>query len=204
MGKYKVLLVDDDPTILLVLSKVLIKEGYDVKIANSGVEAFELLKKKIFHLVITDLNMPDINGIEVLKKTKQLHPESVAMILTGFGDLETAIEAIRLDADDYLLKPCEPEEFFFRVESCLKKFEMKRKIKAYEGILTTCCVCNKFQDDTGKAPGTGPWLKIEQYIWKNTKLNLSSSYCPDCAHHAQKEAKALEKRTMFNLLNRHY
>lgn len=191
MENYEVLLVDDDPTILLVLSGALKDAGYNVETAQSGSEAVELLKKQPFHLVITDLHMPGLNGIEVLKKTKQLYPECVAIILTGFGDLTSAVDAIRLDADDYLFKPCEPDEFFFRVENCLEKFEMKRKIKAYEGILTTCCVCKKFQDDTGKKPGTGQWMNIEQYLWKNTKLDISSSYCPECAEKALEEIQAL-------------
>lgn len=194
MEKYKVLLVDDDITILKSFMPALQEAGYNVSIAENGSEAVTKLKSTMFHLVITDLNMPGYNGIQVLQKAKQLYPECVVIILTGFGDLSSAVDALRLDADDYLLKPCDPDEFFLRVERSLEKFEMKRKIAAYEGILTTCCVCNKFQDDTGKKPGTGKWMSIEEYLWKNTRLNISSSYCPECARQAMLEIEALSKK----------
>lgn len=193
METYQILLVDDDATILKTFMPALENAGYKVSMANDGSEAIRKLNQQMYHLVITDLNMPGFDGIKVLKKTKEMYPECVAIILTGFGDLSSAIDALRLDADDYLLKPCDPDEFFFRVERCLEKFEMKRKIKAYEGFLTTCCVCNKLQDDTGKKPGTGKWLTIEEYIWKNTRLNISSSYCPECAQRAMKEIEILDK-----------
>ncbi|MBU1171002.1 MAG: response regulator [Proteobacteria bacterium] len=191
MEKYHILLVDDDKTILSVFSKSLQTMGYQVSTALGGQEAFDILSEAMFHLVITDLNMPGVNGIQVLQRCKTLYPECVAIILTGYGNLSSAVDALRLDADDYLLKPCDPDELFFRIERSLEKFEMKRKIKAYEGILTTCCVCKKFQDDTGKAPGKGEWLTIEQYLWKNTKLDISSGYCPDCAKKAMDELKAM-------------
>lgn len=194
MEHYRILLVDDDKTILMVFSKALREKGFLVSVASSGQEAFNILAEDPVHLVITDLNMPDANGLQVLQKSKTLYPECVAIILTGYGNLTSAVDAIRLDADDYLLKPCDPDELFFRIDRCLEKFEMKRKIQAYEGILTTCCVCKKFQDDTGKPPGKGEWLSIEQYLWKNTKLNISSSYCPECAAKAMAEIKTMGKK----------
>lgn len=194
MVNYRILLVDDDRTILSVFSQSLEMLGYSVSIAVGGKAAIDILDTQMFHLVITDLNMPDINGIQVLQHSKTLYPECVAIILTGYGNLSSAVDALRLDADDYLLKPCDPDELFFRIQRCLEKFEMKRKIKAYEGILTTCCVCRKFQDDTGKKPGTGEWLSIEQYLWKNTKLDISSSYCPECAKKAMDEINVMKNR----------
>lgn len=194
MEKYRILLVDDDKTILTVFAKALEALDYTVSCAAGGLEAFDILARETFHLIITDLNMPDKNGIQVLQRCKLLYPECVAIILTGYGNLSSAVDALRLDADDYLLKPCDPDELFFRIERCLEKFEMKRKIKAYEGILTTCCVCRKFQDDTGKEPGRGEWLTIEQYLWKNTKLGISSSYCPECARKAMDEIRAMDTK----------
>jgi DNA-binding NtrC family response regulator len=191
MEKYRILLVDDDKTILSVFSKSLEAKGYAVSVAVGGQKACDMLADQMFQLIITDLNMPGINGLQVLQKCKTLYPECMAIILTGYGNLSSAVDALRLDADDYLLKPCDPDELFFRIERCLEKYEMKRKIQAYEGILTTCCVCRKFQDDTGKEPGTGEWMTIEQYLWKNTKLGISSSYCPECAKKAMEDIKAM-------------
>jgi YesN/AraC family two-component response regulator len=102
-------------------------------------------------------------------------------MLTGFGDMESAIDALRLHADDYLLKPCEDEELHFRVASCLEKLELKRKLKLYEDMLPICCVCKKIRDDAGKEPGTGEWMTVERFIGEKAKLTITSSYCPECA-----------------------
>ena len=129
MGNYKLLLVDDDPFILEIIDKDLENQGYQVLTAENGVKAIELLSKKKFDLVITDLVMGKIDGIQVLKKAKELNPEIMVIILTGYEVMNSAIDALRLDADDYMLKPCESEEIFFRVERCLEKLELKRTIK---------------------------------------------------------------------------
>jgi signal transduction histidine kinase len=129
MKKYSILLVDNDPLITKGTGDDLDREGYEVATADSGEKAIELLENATFDLVITDLVMGPINGIGVLKRTKEINPETMVVILTGFGDMATAVEAFRRDADDYILKPCEPEEMYFRVSKCIEKLELKRKIK---------------------------------------------------------------------------
>ncbi|MES0446582.1 MAG: response regulator [Desulfobacterales bacterium] len=127
--QYSILLVDDDPHIVKVIGNNLEETGYRITTANSGERAFELLNKTPFDLVIADMVMGQIDGMQVLEKAKELYPESMVMILTGLGDLSSAIDAFRLGVDDYLLKPLMLEELHFRVEDCLKKFEDKKKIK---------------------------------------------------------------------------
>ncbi len=117
-------MVDDDPLITKGTGDDLVAEGYEVTRADSGEKAVQLLEKATFDLV-----MGSINGIGVLKRAKEISPGTMVMILTGFGDMATAIEAFRRDADDYILKPCEPEEMHFRVSKCLEKLELKREIK---------------------------------------------------------------------------
>jgi DNA-binding NtrC family response regulator len=129
MRKYSILLVDDDPIITKGTGDDLEEKGYEVTTADSGEKAIELIENATFDLVITDLVMGPINGIGVLERTKEIRPETMVIILTGFGDMATAIEALRSDADDYILKPCEPEEMYFRVSKCLEKLALKRKIK---------------------------------------------------------------------------
>ena len=103
------------------------------------------------------------------------------IILTGFGDMESTIEALRCQADDFLLKPCESQEMLFRVRNCLDKQDLTRKLKLYQKILPMCCVCKKIRDDAGRRPGSGEWVKIEQFIHEQANLDITSSYCPDCA-----------------------
>ena len=181
MNNYHLLLVDDDPFILEGIGDDLVSNGYHVTRASSGEAAVELLESIKFDLVITDLVMDTTDGIQVLKKTKEINSDIQVIILTGFGDMDSAIEALRSNADDYLLKPCESQEMLFRVKNCLEKQDLTRKLNLYHKILPMCCVCKKIRDDSGRQPGTGEWIRIEQFIHEQAKLDITSSYCPDCA-----------------------
>jgi DNA-binding NtrC family response regulator len=179
--KYNLLLVDDDPFILEGIGEDLEQHGYCVTCVKSGEEALDWLQRASFDLVITDLVMERTDGIQVLKKTKEIDSSIMVILLTGFGDMLSAIDALRNQADDYMLKPCESSEIFFRVERCLEKLELTRRIRLYQKILPMCCVCKKIRDDTGKVPGQGPWVPVEQFIHERARLDVTSSYCPDCA-----------------------
>jgi hypothetical protein len=69
----------------------------------------------------------------------------------------------------------------FRVKNCLEKQEMTRRLNLYQKILPMCCVCKKIRDDSGRQPGSGEWISIEQFIHEQSDLDIMSSYCPDCA-----------------------
>jgi len=195
MKTYKILIVDDDLLILQAISLSLEQEGYHVVTAVNGEKAIDLIKKNNFDLILTDLVMEPIDGMGVLKKAKELNPESIVIILTGYGDLISAIEALRLNADDYLLKPCEPEELSFRISSCLEKLELKRKIKVFETIVPVCCVCKNIRDDTEDEIGTGKWMPVEEYILTKSKIAVSPTYCPECIK------KELENLNVLKSLN---
>lgn len=195
MKTYKILIVDDDLLILQAISLSLEQEGYHVVTAVNGEKAIELIKENNFDLILTDLVMEPIDGMGVLKKAKELNPESIVIILTGYGDLISAIEALRLNADDYLLKPCEPEELSFRISSCLEKLELKRKIKVFETIVPVCCVCKNIRDDTEDEIGTGKWMPVEEYILTKSKIAVSPTYCPECIK------KELENLNVIKSLN---
>ena len=187
MDRYNLLLVDDDPFILEGIGEDLESNGYQVTRASNGETAVDLLETTQFDLVITDLVMDSTDGIQVLKKTKELNSDAQVIILTGFGDIESAIEALRSQADDFLLKPCESQEMLFRVKNCLEKQEMTRKINLYQKILPMCCVCKKIREDSGRQPGSGEWISIEQFIHEKSDLDITSSYCPDCAQKTMDE-----------------
>ena len=187
MKEYKLLLVDDDPFILEGIGEDLERNGYHVTRASNGETAVELLESDRFDLVITDLVMDSTDGIQVLKKTKELNSDVQVIILTGFGDIEAAIEALRSQADDFLLKPCESQEMLFRVKNCIEKQELTRKINLYHKILPMCCVCKKIRDDSGREPGSGEWITIEQFIHEQSDLDITSSYCPECAEKTMDE-----------------
>jgi DNA-binding response OmpR family regulator len=187
MEQYSILLVDDDPYILEGIGADLESQGFQVTKADSGDMALQVLQENNFDLVITDLVMEDTDGIQVLKNTKALNVDTMVIILTGYGDMKSAIEALRQEADDYLLKPCESAELLYRVNHCLEKRELARKIKIYQNILPMCCVCKKIRDDRQTEPGKGDWVSVEQFIHEKAKLDITSSYCPECAQQTMDE-----------------
>jgi DNA-binding NtrC family response regulator len=187
MRTYNLLLVDDDPYILEGIGEDLEKKGYQVTRADSGEKAVRLLQDHFYDLVITDLVMDRTNGIQILKKTKDLNSETMVIILTGYGDMHSAIDALRNHADDYLLKPCESEEMIYRVNRCLEKAELTRKINLYQKILPMCCVCKKIRVDPNNTARPDNWVSIEKFIHDRAHLDITSSYCPDCAKKTMEE-----------------
>jgi len=120
--KGSILVVDDEPAMRLLLSSVLKEEGHDVTAAASGEEALRLIAKRHFHLVLTDLKMPGISGLELLEQVKRDDPGTAVIILTAFGTVEGAVEAMRMGAVHYLLKPLSnPEELRLSVRRVLEE-----------------------------------------------------------------------------------
>lgn len=187
MKKYSILLVDDEETLLETLSLDLLEEGYDVTTASSGPESIALLGKHCFDVVITDLNLGETTGMAVVDEAKKNNPETMVLILTGYGSLTTAIEALRLGASDYLMKPCHRKELALRVENCIAKTEMLRKIKIYENILPVCSVCNRIHMTPKDGIHTNRWVDFEEYLKNTTGLDTSHGYCPTCLDDAKEE-----------------
>lgn len=108
MEQARILVVDDDVRILGFLERCLTDEGYDVAIASGGAEAIDRLSKEAFDLILTDMKMPNVDGLALLRETRRLRPDAAIIVLTGHGTFENAIAALREDgAYDYLLKPLE-------------------------------------------------------------------------------------------------
>ncbi len=179
--QYEILLVDDEHFILDTIGPALEEKGYRVTSVDNGKAAIELVAKRNFDLVITDLVMDEPDGMEVLRNTKELSPEVMVIILTGYGDMESAIDAFKIGADDYLEKPCDFQEIYFRVSKCFEKLELKRKIKIYEYILPVCYVCKNIRDASGREPDARNWIQIEDYIRNKAGVVVTSTFCPECA-----------------------
>ena len=119
MKKSSVLIVDDEESIRVSLEGFL-KKKYYVQTAESGSIALEMLQDNQYDLILSDIKMDDMNGIVLLKKVKENFPESAFLLMTGFSSLNTAIEALRLGASDYLIKPCVKKIVFESIARCLK------------------------------------------------------------------------------------
>jgi len=189
MAEGKILIVDDEEIIRVSLQQDLLDEGYHVDIAEDGKTAIGMLDTK-YDLIITDLMMEGIGGIEILKTARERYSQQAVFILTGYGELDSAINALRLGAADYLLKPYNYDELLLRIGSCLEKRELLRKIKLYENILPICCECGKIRDDEGHERGAGEWFSVEQYFHKKMNLKSSHGYCDECG---QRQLDAIRK-----------
>ncbi len=114
-----ILVVDDEPQMLIALSAILSRKGYRVTTTASSREALEILREKHYDLVISDLRMPNLDGIELLKRVRSLNSGSAVILLTAFGTVPNAVEAMKLGALDYLVKPFSSEELERVVEAAL-------------------------------------------------------------------------------------
>jgi DNA-binding response OmpR family regulator len=107
----RILIVDDDKLICEMVQTLLEGEGYQVKALNAPSQVEDEVRKGGYHLVILDLMMPKIDGIEVLRRIRKIDTDIAVVIFTGFPDLETAVASMKLDAVDYIKKPFNPDEF---------------------------------------------------------------------------------------------
>ena len=123
-----VLVVDDDSTTQELLSEVLTEAGYHVVTSGSGEEALEVGKRESFDVIVSDMKLgQNLSGLDVLRAYKDIQPESEVILITAFGSMETAIEAVKAGAFDYLSKPFKIEEVLLQVERALKNRSLVRE-----------------------------------------------------------------------------
>ncbi len=180
MQNKSILVVDDEQTILHSLSRDLACTGVTVTTTTNGEEAIAQINNGFFDLVTTDLLMPGLDGFQVVKAAKEKNLQTMVIILTGYGALESAIEALRLGADDFLQKPCDTDELLYRMSNCFVKQEMLRKIAWYENCLPVCCYCKKIREERQGLPGKGKWYTPDEYFSKTKGVSVSHGCCPDC------------------------
>jgi len=119
----KILLIEDDISFCKLLEKFLIKNAYDVTIAFSAEEARGAIKKESFDLILTDLRLPDSDGIRFMAEFKAAYPEIPVILMTGYSDVNTAVKAIKNGAADYISKPFNPDEVLLVITNALKTAE---------------------------------------------------------------------------------
>jgi len=119
--KKSILIVDDDRTTCEALSLLLEKEGYKTDIVYTGRKAMDKAKEKTFDVALLDIRLPDVEGTELLAAFGELTPRTVKIIVTGYPTVDNAIEAVRKEADDYLVKPVVPDKLLEAIEKGLKK-----------------------------------------------------------------------------------
>lgn len=148
-----ILVADDEPNIRRVFEALFTKEGHTVLVAENGKKALELANANEIDLLISDLIMPDASGVELLQKVKQLHPNCAGIIMTAYGSIKSAVEAMRLGAFNYIQKPFDLDEVRMMVRKALEFRELVAENKSLKQQLTTTvklanldCISGKMQD----------------------------------------------------------
>ena len=128
MESMKILVVDDEAPVRDMIKKGLSQMGgYHVEVAKNGLEAIEKIEKDVFDLVLTDLKMPEMDGLELLKTLKGIRPEVMVILITAYGSIETAVEAMRLGANDYITKPIDLNELLIHISKTQKESLLLRE-----------------------------------------------------------------------------
>jgi len=128
MYRYKILIVDDDKLLQASLDDIL-SETYDTLIAGSGEEALRLFKSRPVDLVMLDIRLPGINGIETLRRMKELGGEAVVIMMTAYEDVKSVISSMKMGAFDYLVKPLDIEELEVIIDKALENLKLKREVE---------------------------------------------------------------------------
>ena len=165
----KVLFIDDEEGIRKIFSILLRKEGYQVFTAKSGEEGLKIFEQEMPPIVITDIKMPGIDGIGVLKRVKEINPDAEVIIITGYGDMDSAIEALKLDASDFLPKPVKDEALLVALKRAQEKLELRIKLKKYTHNLEDL-VRERTKELQRAQEQIKTFYEVSRYISENTSL----------------------------------
>jgi putative nucleotidyltransferase with HDIG domain len=127
----RILIVDDEELICRLLAQRLTSEGYVCVTANNGREALSHFYKDTFSLIISDIRMPEMDGIELLKRVKDLNPNMMVIMVTAYPELDMAVEAMRLGAYDFIIKPADLDLILLSVRKALEKRRLEEELEAY-------------------------------------------------------------------------
>jgi DNA-binding NtrC family response regulator len=166
MDNFEILFVDDEREILSTVKKYLSSQKYRVTVVDNGLKAYELIKEKVFDIIFTDLRMPEFSGMELLSAIKEHRPETEVVIITGYGTIESAIEALKLGSYDYLQKPIELERLKILIDRIIEKKELQRENILFKRRLKERY---KYGDFIGVSP------RIQQIYETINKISLNSS-----------------------------
>jgi len=163
----RILLAEDEANMVRTLAKILERKGYAVDGAATGEEALRRLSENGYDLVITDLNMPVMDGMTLLRRMKDEHLTPATIVLTGHGTIQSAVEAMKLGAADYLIKPCHPDELLMVVARTLEVHQLRREVTHLRRQLSQ-------HDRFGEIIGTSPRMREIYQIIEAVSQNKSN------------------------------
>ncbi len=131
----RITLIDDNPDFLFTTETLLKRNGYEVWTATDGPSGIELCHEKSCQIIITDIEMPDMDGIEVLRRIKEADPQKEVIVVTGHGEMDSAIRALQLDASDFITKPINREALLVALERAKKRYKTRKELQDYAALL---------------------------------------------------------------------
>ena len=184
----RVLVVDDEPSIVDAVATVLRYEGYEVATAAGGYQALALAQGEPFDLVVLDVMLPDLDGLEVTRRLRQDGVRTPVLFLTAKDALEDKVSGLTVGGDDYVTKPFQPAELRARVGVGIRVLDLQSKlavrineleaalkqVKQLRGLLPICMYCKKIRNDGDY------WQQVETYISDHTEAEFSHGICPEC------------------------
>ncbi len=136
MERLSVLIVEDDVQLAEVLARFLRKQGFEVQTAADARTALETMLERVFDIVLSDIRLPDRSGIELLQEIKRAFPATIVLMMTAFSSIDSAVEAVRMGADDYLSKPLQLEDVRMRIERALERRRLETRVADLQQQLT--------------------------------------------------------------------
>ena len=168
-AKPRILIVDDEPSMREMLRIVLRRDGYDVTVAANGKQAIEILQRERIDLLLSDIRMPDLSGVEVLRTAKETNRDLVAFMMTAFASTDTAVEAMRLGAVDYFTKPFSMDEMRLKVRQHVETLRLKQENVLLKRALNTS---NEFCNIIGRSEAMLDLFKMIETIAKTNSTVL--------------------------------
>ena len=151
---HSILIIDDEPNLRRSLGLILQHAGYNITTAANAAEAVHLLQAGAYDLTFLDIKLPDLNGIQLLPQLRSLYPDMPILILTAHASLDSAIDAVRLGARDYLLKPIDPEKILSRVADILKELKPLRRREITTQLQTLLAELQSMEGQEPAVPAT--------------------------------------------------
>lgn len=191
MQKKYILIIDDEKIIRDSLCYTLQKENLNVTTAHNGMEALQKIASTHFDLVITDMVMPEIGGMEILKAVKKHNPATFVLIITGYGDINTSIDAMRAGADDFILKPCDSDDLMRRISRCFEKHDLLMQLHEKNRMLHEALAATKKAEISLQKANATQELKI---IERTTELTDTVRKLSDALHEKQMAFQTIHRR----------
>jgi len=189
-GKMKIMVVDDEMIVRESLYHWFERAGHFVESAASGFEAMEKLEKTPFDVLFVDIKMPKMDGIEVLRRVKTSYPDTIVIIITAYGSVESAVEAMKIGADDYLLKPFRPDQLALVIEKTVSQMKLASKYRYVKGLLDDI---TRFDNIIGQSP---PMWELFELIPEVAKSDSSILITGETGTGKELVAKAIHAKSL--------